>query len=696
MNSSFPAGSSTRLRLLPVTLLLFAGVFFSYLPALSGLPVWDDEFLVKTNPFFRSPLFIGEVFRHWLFPDSISVYYRPLQNLSYLLDYGLWRGEPFGYHLTNLLLHWGAAVFLFVLLRRLLPGFLDRGLGPEDEKRPAMTEWIAFAIAAIWAVHPIHNAAVAYIAGRADSLAALFALGGWCLFLRTCEGEKTRPMARIAGFAGAWALGLLALCSKEIAITWLVLFAVVHLFFVRLSASRLKIIATLGLMLGCYYLLRHLPEARQAPPAMAYPLPVRAMLMLRALGDYTRLIFWPSTLEMNRMVAPELIRGATGGSPLTAGLKLLPYLGTLTLAAFILGSRRMGRGWVVRRLGAIWFAIGFLPVSNLVPLNAQVAEHWIYMPSLGFLLFLAGCILELPANWKKGIAALLCVAIPALSIRTYYRAEDWTGSKHFYTDSLEKGVVDERLASNLAKIYLTEGKPAEAEALLEPYLAKSPFSALLNMTSGLILRAQKRDAEAEPRLRLASQSNYPYARQAVLHLADIRMKQGRLKEALATVEEVLGRMPSTPLILLKTHILYKMGRESEGFAFAKTYAEENWWNLKAQIFLAKLTWKSGDTQAAIDLLQRAAWLDIWGSDALELAASIDLSRNRPEEALRFAKRGISRHPTIRQYSQLAKIYQQLGRAAEAEAASKEARLLLAMGANLKEATENPALAGQGE
>src|SRR5215217_2734748 len=56
-------------------------------PALSGQLIWDDNYLAQQNPFIKSPLLILEVFRHYLFLDSFSAHYRPVQNLSFIVDY---------------------------------------------------------------------------------------------------------------------------------------------------------------------------------------------------------------------------------------------------------------------------------------------------------------------------------------------------------------------------------------------------------------------------------------------------------------------------------------------------------------------------------------------------------------------------------------------------------------------------------
>ena len=64
--------------------------FVVHLPSLQGEMVWDDSFLVTRNPFIKSPLFIFEAFRHYLFLDFYSAHYRPVQNLSFIVDYFFW------------------------------------------------------------------------------------------------------------------------------------------------------------------------------------------------------------------------------------------------------------------------------------------------------------------------------------------------------------------------------------------------------------------------------------------------------------------------------------------------------------------------------------------------------------------------------------------------------------------------------
>src|SRR5438477_6262600 len=158
--------------------------FIVRIPALQGEPIWDDDYLVRTNPMIKSPLLIMEMFRHYLFQDMFTAAYRPVQNLSYLFDYIFWNNNFYGFHLTSLFYHLASGILLYLLLRRLLP-CLRTSAGIADRTLPGSSVGIlAFFVALLWIVHPVHSAAVDYVSGRADSLAFLFACLAWLLLIK--------------------------------------------------------------------------------------------------------------------------------------------------------------------------------------------------------------------------------------------------------------------------------------------------------------------------------------------------------------------------------------------------------------------------------------------------------------------------------------------------------------------------------
>ena len=258
------------------TLLALFG-FAVHFPSLQGQLIWDDQYLAHDNPFIKSPVLILESFRHYLFLDSFSAHYRPVQNISYIFDYLIWNTDPYGFHLSNILWHVGSGILLYLLLARLLKGFLGDG-------RRSFVSIAAFFAALLWVVHPVHSAAVDYISGRADSLAFFFACGSWLLYLR--GRDTTRPAIRYLVFFLAALSLLLALCSRESACLWVAMF-LCHLFiFEKRTPRRAKFAALLAclLVVGCYAALRQLPEQRTTTIASSpgWPAPVRVTLMARA------------------------------------------------------------------------------------------------------------------------------------------------------------------------------------------------------------------------------------------------------------------------------------------------------------------------------------------------------------------------------------------------------------------------------
>src|SRR5262249_32464179 len=130
-------------------------------------------------------------------------------------------------------------------------------------------------------------------------------------------------------------------------------------------------------LLFIYTGLRQLPGRRPVSPSTdGWSAPVRAVLMVRALGDYTRLMVFPSSLHMERSIFNPLTCRNNSDWRNGIGIEYLSVLGLLTLAALALGSTRNGPGQTTRIFGASWFLASYLPISNIIQLNATVAEHW--------------------------------------------------------------------------------------------------------------------------------------------------------------------------------------------------------------------------------------------------------------------------------------------------------------------------------
>ena len=162
-------------------------VAVAYFPALSNGFVWDDAAFTDAAPVREA----AGIWRIWLSPSEIEGegHYWPLTYTTFWLEHRLWGFWAPGFHAVNLLLHFANALLVWRLLVRL----------------DALPAWGAWAAAALFAAHPVHVEAVAWVIGRKDLLATLFYLGAALAWLRSLEAER-----------GKWYLLALALFAASL------------------------------------------------------------------------------------------------------------------------------------------------------------------------------------------------------------------------------------------------------------------------------------------------------------------------------------------------------------------------------------------------------------------------------------------------------------------------------------------------
>lgn len=429
-----------------------AAAFLVYWPSLRNGFVWDDTALVLRDPLIRSWRLIREGFRHFLFLDATaSNFYRPIQRLSYTVDYAFHEFGAWGYHLTNILLHAAAAVALFWFLKKW-------------SSRNAMALLASLA----WVVHPLHSSAVIYVAGRADLLAALFGFGALAISLggRRRTGSIT---AAVCFFA--------AMLSKENGFLFLVAWLVI-LAFRRdyLDLQRWSFVAVLIVALYCG--LRLTAQRTPPPPSPGTPVVERPMLAARAVAEYAGLLVAPVDLHMERDVRnrndiqPDSSRALDWK-------KYQTLLGVMLLGLFMLWCRRAWHGDRLILQALILFALAYLPISNLLPLNASIAEHWLYVPS-AFLLFAAMLSIDRLA-WRKVLIPLVIVWACFLGVRTFLRNADWRDQRTFLKATIRSGGDSERMYVNLGQLEASGGHFDAALDALRKALELKPDSRFARM-----------------------------------------------------------------------------------------------------------------------------------------------------------------------------------------------------------------------
>ncbi|MEY2560687.1 MAG: protein O-mannosyl-transferase [Verrucomicrobiota bacterium] len=448
-------------KILPA-LFLAVLIFGLYAPSLRNDFVWDDTALILRDPLIRSWQLVPEAFQHFLFTDATpSDFYRPVQRLTYLLDYAAYIFQPAGYHVSSILWHIGATLALL-----LLGGELLELVGVEERRRRR----IAFLAALAWAIHPVQTAAVAYISGRADPLAAAFGFLGLFCAIRALRVVALR---RYLLLFAAGALFLLSALSKETGLVFLLLWCATLV--LKKDWRQFRPATVVIVFVAVIYLSLRLPAEHVPVPAFRAPAPllVRPIVVARAFAEYTGLILFPLNLHMDRDVEshPE---GMTDASiSRTSSRELQTILGILLIAAAIYWIWRARKQDPAIFACLVFTVITYLPVSGLAPLNATIAEHWLYLPS-AFLFLAAGLAISRLRIPTIALAAVVSAWLIFLGARTCVRTFDWKDQRTFLARTIAAGGDSSRMLINLASQELHDAQLNAAKKHLELALLKEP------------------------------------------------------------------------------------------------------------------------------------------------------------------------------------------------------------------------------
>lgn len=505
----------SRKQVLICAALLLLASFAVYWNSVSNDFVWDDKNLILNNPDVKAfgLRSVKTAFTHDLiYFVERSNFYRPLQTFSYMLEYRLWGPHPQPFRIGNIIIHALNGILIFFLL---LIVFRDKAA--------------CFFAALFFVVHPLNTSAVAYIAGRADLLALFFMLAS-CVFL-----ARFKETARFSDGAAVMILYALSLLTKELC----VVFPVAALFFYGLAlcgarrlTAREKILFVALFFAGAAYLVLRLTVLKFAPMASQAVNPPgldrRLFLLPVVLVTYLRMIVLPSDLRMDRDV------------PIPASLTDPAVLFSIIILAALIALyvKYFGREKRVAAGLAFFFVMLFPSLNIIVPLNAPISEHWLYIPFFGALFLPAYGMTFLPATakgWKRAVSAALLVLVAMYGAVTVYINRYWKDEKALFSYIARYDRVNPRSHLNLGCRYLDEKKYGEAIAEFKKVLGRDPdyFEALAGMAAALVRTGDLESARAYFK-KAATASPRP----GIAHMvfAQALDSAGRLDEAIGLYE----------------------------------------------------------------------------------------------------------------------------------------------------------------
>lgn len=432
-------------------------VFAAYSNALHNSFIWDDEFLVRDNICIRSFSHAGDIFKTYLAASSGNKnnFYRPIQELSYMVDFFLWGYAPFGFHLTNVILHALCALCAYFLSFRLLKNVMA-----------------AFITGALFGIHPINTEAVTYVAGRADSLYLLFFLISFILFLKSIDGPVEGKRIKLSPYIISVSCYALSVLSKEIGIILPLLLLLYVATFYQHSRIRNRLYSLCLPYIGVailYAMARKIVlDFSSISPSFImakFNIFIRLLTTFKAICVYLALLITPFNLHMERKI---------GVAQSAAEPHAMGALVVMTLIFFVIW-RWHGTSRKLFFAGA-WFFIGLIPVSNIVPINSFIAEHWVYLPAIGVYMIAASGITKLffedgmrylPGLRKISGWLILAVIFAFYSVQTFERNKDWKDADVFFKNTIKYSPNNARLHLNFGNACSDQGKDDDA---LQEYL----------------------------------------------------------------------------------------------------------------------------------------------------------------------------------------------------------------------------------
>lgn len=423
-NRPFLVAKNVRL-LLPVLISCIS--FLLYLGSLHHQFVFDDFRIIVNNPFIKDWKYFPALFNYDYFKISGELSYRPVVTLSYFVDYAIWHLNPRGFHLTNLFIHALNTSFVFLIILRIIKNTRLAGIS-----------------CLFFGIHPVLTEAVSSVGFREDLLCSMFFL--LTIFFYANLYVSSRKNAWYAAALVAYSLSLF---SKEMAVSLPLVIFILDSHFLRsktlLKIRVLRYYPGIFLIIGAYLLLRF-TFLRNTVEYVLYPgnsIMVNFLTMTKVIASYIKLLFFPIALNADYHVVFE-----------TSLIQPSFLLSLALLVCIVLIAFKVYYKHKEIALSILWTFITLIPVMNIVPLGNIMAERYLYIPSLGFCIFLGILVSHTYHNLIKTCFIAVLILYLAFTIR---HNKIWSDEGTLWSYTVRNASCSFQAHNNLGKDYFQKG-----------------------------------------------------------------------------------------------------------------------------------------------------------------------------------------------------------------------------------------------
>jgi len=418
----------------------------------------DDELIYHNEAFLSQWQNIGTGFTSHAFigAGGESIYYRPILVASFIVDYHIWKLDPFGYHLTNLLLHIITTLMVFLLLRKLF-----------------LNDLVALFGSLIFTLHPIQTESVGWIAGRNDILLGLFIVSMMFFYI---SGRRRSGPGK-SDFILSLIFFMMAIFTKESAVFYLLLLPTYDILLHSTPDLKDKFFSVLSLkrylpfisIVAGYFIIRWHIFGTLIGAERMYgadkPFSERIAHIPGIIAAHFQFIIAPFNLSVTHPLAD-------------VGWLRQPWYSAACIIVclygfFIWKLYKKNRTFC---FGFLWFGVGLLPVLNIVPMPKPILEHRLYVPMLGAAIAIAYGIYRLNVRYLQYNHKIILLSVLSIvfALISYLRLPVWQNSIALFSDTVEKAPKDLHANYTLALAYYDAEKYPETISALEKYLDLAP------------------------------------------------------------------------------------------------------------------------------------------------------------------------------------------------------------------------------
>lgn len=492
---------------------------------------FDDVRYIQNNKDILGPLDIKSFLE--------TFYLRGIVRWSFAVNYLIGELNTWGYHIVNLSMHITVSVLFFIILRNIY-----------NNRR-----WnLPLLATLLFSLHPIQIESVTYIMSRSELFATFFYLLAFYFFVNSTRNISSNKVTAIVFLIATLICFFLGLGSK-LTIVSLPIMLIVYLYTINahnnnmLSITRKYKWPLLGVLIAFLLFIVRKSFSKHGLLGVSgmaieqygrwgyFMTEVKAFYLY-----YLKLLFLPFNLNIN----PDF--------PFSPSLWQTIFFLILIILGLIYSAKYL-KTIPLLFFSVAWILITLSPTSSIIPLNDLVAEHRLYLPSLGFFLTTSLAIIEPKGLSEKAKTILIIFLVIVFSVLSVQQNSVWKNEVTLWEDAMKKSPFNRRSYHNLGRSYYYNNRLKEAITAYEKANEMNNFYFETHYNLGVsymeLGRMEKAIEEFKFALQLKRKTPETY-----INLGSVYRSQGKFEKAIKMFKQAIHFQKDCAVCFRNIAIIY--------------------------------------------------------------------------------------------------------------------------------------------